>query len=546
MKSIPLSALVLGCLLLGSTFADHPSATGKRAAVLMTGIGEVHHPVSTTNPAAQQFFDQGLALIYAFNHDEAERSFRAAAELDPKLAMAHWGIALVLGSNYNAPATADHLKAAVAELHIARELAKDASEPDRGYIEALAKRYSDDPAADPHELAIDYKKAMGELSRRYPEDLDAMTLYAESAMDLRPWKLWDAQGRPAEGTEEIVATLEAVMRRNPHHTGANHYYIHAVEASTHPEKALPSADRLAALAPAAGHLVHMPSHIYLRTGDYDLAARQNELAIAADRVMIDATQAQGIYPMMYFNHNIHFLALARTYQGRFADARKASLELVKNVEPHVKDMPMLQSFLPTPTLVLLAFRRWDDILAAPAPDAQLVVPTAIWRCARGSALAARGKVAEAEAEREAFVDRMKHVPAGTMFGSHNTAKNILTIAARVLNARIAVAKNDRALAIEQLRAAVTAEDALNYIEPPDWYLPVRLSLGGVLLANGDNAEAEKVFREELDRRPRNGRALFGLWQSLKAQNNAYGAGLIEQEFRTAWRDADVTLAVEDL
>jgi tetratricopeptide (TPR) repeat protein len=546
MKAISLSAIVLGCLLLGSVAADHPSAAAKKAAVLMTGIGEVHHPVSTTNPAAQQFFDQGLALIYAFNHDEAERSFRAAAEIDPKLAMAHWGIALVLGSNYNAPASAEHLKSAVAELRIARELAREASEPDRGYIDALAKRYSDDPEANARELAVEYKKAMAELSRRYPEDLDAMTLYAESAMDLRPWKLWDAQGKPAEGTEEIVATLEAVLRRNPRHTGANHYYIHAVEASPHPEKGLPSADRLGALAPAAGHLVHMPSHIYLRTGDYDLAARQNELAITADRAMIDATQAQGIYPMMYYNHNIHFLALARTYQGRFGDARKASLELVKNVEPHVKDMPMLQSFLPTPTLVLLAFHRWDDILAAPAPDASLVVPTAIWHCARGSALAAKGKVAEAEKEREAFVDRMKHVPAGTMFGSHNTAKNILSIAARILNARIALAKNDRALAIEQLRAAVKTEDALNYIEPPDWYLPIRLSLGGVLLTNGDNAEAERVFREELDRRPRSGRALFGLWQSLKAQNNDYGARMTEQEFKAAWKDADVGLGVEDL
>lgn len=546
MKALPCFAVPLVCLVLGSAVADHPTTGDKKPAALATGLGEVHHPVSTSNPRAQQFFDQGLALLYAFNHDEAERAFRTAAEADPKLAIAHWGIALVLGSNYNMQANAEQLKSALAELRAAQALANDAPEPERAYVEALTKRYSDDAKADPKQLAVDYKNAMGELSRRYPDDLDAATLYAESAMDLRPWHLWDADGKPAEGTEEIVAVLESVLRRNPRHTGANHYLIHAVEASPHPERALPSADRLRNLAPAAGHLVHMPSHIYLRTGDYDLAARQNELAIAADRATLAATGERGIYAVMYFNHNIHFLAVARAYQGRFADSYKSAVELARNVEPHAKEMPMLESFLPAPTLILLAFRRWDDILAAPAPDPKFAATTALWRCARGCALAARGKVAQAEEERAAFQDVAKHIPAESMLGPHNFTRNVLGIARHVLDARIALAKDDRRGAIEHLRAAAAGEDALNYIEPPDWYLPVRLSLGGVLLANGDAAEAEKVFRAELDRRPRGGRALFGLWQSLKAQNNAAAARMVEEEFRTAWKDADVTLTAEDL
>jgi tetratricopeptide (TPR) repeat protein len=546
MKRLPYLCLLLVGLLFSAAPADHPPAGKTKPAAIISGLGAVHHPVSTASVLAQQYFDQGLALLYAFNHDEAERSFRMAAEVDPKLAMAHWGVAVVLGSNYNLPADGEHLKKALAELRQAQALAAQASEPEGRYIEALARRYSDNPKADPKQLAVDYKEAMRELSRQYPDDLDAATLYAESAMNLRPWKLWDAEGRPAEGTEEIVAVLESVLRRNPNHTGANHYYIHAVEASPRPERALPSADRLRTLAPAAGHLVHMPSHIYLRTGDYELAAVQNERAIAADRAALEASGDRGIYAMMYFNHNIHFLAVARAYQGRFAAAHKAALELAGNVGPHVKDMPMLESFLPTPTLIQVAFRRWDDVLAAPAPNPKHTVTTALWHCARGSAHVARGKPAEAEKEREAFRNLVKDIPTDAMFGAHNTARNILAIAEGVLDARIAAARQDRRTAAELLREAVKAEDALNYIEPPDWYLPVRLSLGGMLLANGEYAEAEKAFRAELARRPRNGRALFGLWHSLKGQNNAHAARLVEQEFQAAWKDADTQLTPEDL
>jgi tetratricopeptide (TPR) repeat protein len=546
MKGFPFVGVLLLGVALGSAAADHPPAGDAKAAVLVSGLGDVHHPVSAATCEAQEFFDQGLAFLYAFHHDEAVRSFRRAAELDTKLAMAHWGVALALGSNYNMPASPEQLKEALAHLRKAQQLAGDAPPPEFAYVEALARRYSDDPKADATQLAVAYKKAMGELSRRYPDDLDAATLYAESAMNLRPWKLWDADGRPAEGTEEIVAVLESVLRRNPHHTGANHYYIHAVEASAHPEKALPSADRLRTLAPAAGHLVHMPSHIYLRTGDFEQAARQNELAIAADRATLKASPTRGIYAMMYYNHNIHFLAVARAYQGRRADACKAADELARSVAPHLKDMPMLEAFLPTPMLVLDAFRRWEDILALPAPDPKYAVTTALWHFARGSAQAARGKVEDAERERGAFRAVVKDVPADAMFGPHNKARDILTVAERVLEARIAVAKKDHRAAAALLRQAVTADDALNYIEPPDWYLPTRIALGGVLLAGGDYAEAEQVFRDELARRPRGGRALFGLWQSLKAQKNTHAARLVEQEFRAAWKDADTPLTLADL
>src|SRR5215204_3537230 len=302
---------------------DMPKETEKLA--LSDGLGNIDHPVSTNNPEAQKFFNQGLAYIYAFNHAESIKSFKRAAELDAGLAMAYWGAALALGSNYNATADASQLKEAYATLQKAVELAPKATEIERGYIMALAKRYSaDGTQSDRAKLGQDYRSAMQELVKKYPDDLDAAVLYAESMMNLRPWQLWSLDGKPAEGTLEIIAVLEGVMRRNPNHTGANHYYIHAVEASTTPERALPSAARLGKIAPKAGHLVHMPSHIYNRTGDYGEAAQANVDAIAADREYITKTGAQGLYTMMYYNHNIHFLAAASAMKGRYADSIKSA------------------------------------------------------------------------------------------------------------------------------------------------------------------------------------------------------------------------------
>src|SRR6267154_5563679 len=287
----------------------------EKPVTIMSGLGSWHHPVSTNKPEAQRFFDQGLSLVFAFNHDEAVRSFKRAAEIDPEMAMAWWGVALALGPNINQAVDLAHEEAAYDAAQKASALAKNKPEGERAYIEALAKRYSLDPKSDLKKLAVTYKNAMGELSRKYPDDLDAATLYAESMMDLRPWQLWNADGKPAEGTEEIVAVLESVLKRNPNHPGAIHYYIHTVEASPNPDRALAYASRLAQLMPMAGHLVHMPAHIYERTGDYEAAARSNEDAAAADRAYLTNAGGPGIYGLMYYSHNLHFLAIAYTMEG---------------------------------------------------------------------------------------------------------------------------------------------------------------------------------------------------------------------------------------
>jgi tetratricopeptide (TPR) repeat protein len=532
----------------------HDTSHDARPPSLMPGLGEVHHPVSTTNSDAQRFFDQGLALVYGFNHDEAVRSFKRAGELDPQLAMAYWGIALALGPNINMEVDAEHEKGAYEAVQKAVSLTAKTSEPERAYIEALAKRYSNDPKADLKKLSVDYKNAMADVARRFPDDLDAATLYAESLMDLRPWQLWSGDGKPAEGTEEIVAVLEYVLRRNPGHTGANHYYIHAVEASPHPEWALPSAVRLKVLAPAAGHLVHMPAHIDIRTGDYEAAARSNAYAAEADREYFKATGEHGMYPIMYYSHNLHFLAVANAMQGRYQDARRAADQLNAHLGQYLQEggpmleavLPVLDAFMPTPTLIMVRFRQWDSILKLPQPDKRLVATTTLWHFARAMAFASNGKLDDAEKERSLVASAVKAFPADMMYGPLNTASSVFKIAEEVLSAKIAMAKNDKPGAIAFLRKAVAVEDSLNYDEPEDWYIPTRESLGGALMLNGNYAEAERVFRAELERHRRNGRALFGLAESLKAQGKKLAAGFVYVEFEPAWKNADTKLRIEDL
>ncbi len=485
---------------------------------LLSGLGAHRHPIRTSSAEAQKFFDQGVVLLYGFNHEEAYRSFERAAELDPKSPMPHWGMALVLGANYNDPEPeAERLKKARGEVEKALALSAGAAENERAYAEALSRRYVADPAAaDRAQLARDYASAMHELSARYPDDLDAATLYAESLMTLHPWKLWTADGKPGEDTVEILEVLESVLKRDPSHPGANHYIIHAVEASPHPERALPSAARLETLVPNAGHLVHMPSHIYMRTGDYVAAEKSNAAAARVDRDYIRATGAQGMYPMMYYNHNVHFESAAAAMAGRYAAAKEAADVLFADVLPAVPEMAMLEGFLLQPTFVALRFHRWDEIARMADPGPRLPMLRTAWLYARAMSAAAAGDVKRAETLRGQYAAARDALGEGVMAGPQNSAAALFAVATNVLEARIAEAAGQRQAAIESWTKAVAAEDALTYDEPPPWYYPTRESLGAALLAGGRAAEAETIFREDLAKNPRNGRSLYGLASALDA------------------------------
>jgi len=531
--------------------AHHQEAA--KPATLVTGLGNLHHPVSTRNPQAQQFFDQGLRFIYAFNHDEAARSFRRSAELDPKLAIAYWGIAEAVGPNYNDPASDDRFQQAHQAIQKAADLSADASPSEKAYIHAMALRFPADPKADRLHSAQAYHEAMGEVSRQFPEDLDAATLFAESAMNLRPWGLWHQDGTPQAGTEEIVATLESVMRRDPDHLGAVHYYIHTVEASAHPERALAGANRLAALAPGAGHIVHMPAHVYIRTGDYAAAVKTNEAAAAVDRAYLKASGSQGIYSLMYYSHNLHFIAMCSAMDGNYREAKENADMLAAHVGPHIKEMPPLEGFMTIPMAVDIRFHEWGNILKMAKPDPEMQTATVFWHFSRGLALAGTGKIGEAEAEYKIVAQAQENTADDVLFNMpiNNKTKDILKIAQDVLGAKIAIAHSDNAGAVERLTAAVAIQDTLKYGEPPDWFFPVRESLGAALLMKGDAAGAEKVFRADLDRNPRNPRSLFGLQQALKVQRRDYDATFVEKQFHASWKGRTsagqaTELKVEDL
>jgi len=526
---------------------EHAVAAKNKSATLMTGLGDWRHPVSTKNAQAQAFFDQGLRLIYAFNHAEAERSFQRAAELDPKLAMAYWGIAEAVGPNYNDPASEDRFVQAHQAIEKAGSLAEEAPESDQAYIAALAKRFPADPKSDLRAALEEYRDAMRDVVKKYPDDLDAATLFAEAGMNLHPWGLWHADGSPEEGTEEIVATLESVIRREPNHLGAIHYYIHAVEASNSPERALAGANRLAQLAPAAGHIVHMPAHIYIRTGDYEAAVKTNQKAAQADQAYLAASKAQGIYPMMYYSHNLHFIAMCAAMNGNYVESRRGAQMLAANVGPHVKEMPALGGFMTVPLAVEVRFHKWNEILKSPQPDESMATATMFWHFARGVALAATGKVEEAEAEHKIIAEAEEKTPPDAIFQMpiNNKTKDILKIAEYVLGARIAQAKKDNEDAISQLREAVAVQDTLKYDEPQDWFYPVRESLGAALLISGDQAGAEQVFRDDLERNPRNPRSLFGLEQALKGQGRGYDATFVRKQFDASWKGGPAP-TVEDL
>jgi tetratricopeptide (TPR) repeat protein len=520
---------------------------GKTADLSLTAVGRQHHPIQTRSKEAQEYFDQGITLLYGFNHEEAARSFEKAGQLDPASPMPLWGIALAVGPNYNLDVDAEREKQAFEAIQKARKLAQSAPRVEQDYVSALAARYSGDANPDYKKLARDYAAQMRELTNKYPDDLDAATLYAESLMNLNPWKLWSLDGAPGENTEEIVRVLESVLERDPTHAGANHYYIHAVEASASPQRALPSAARLEQMVPKAGHLVHMPSHIYSRVGYFSEAAGSNVKAIEADRSYAkEAERSGGLYDLMYHSHNEHFLAYAAAMEGRYAEARKAADTMEKRLLPHADMMPMLEAFLWTPIWVDLRFAKWQEILARPEPPANRKVPHLMWRYSRSLACAGQQQAAKADAEHALYVKEASSVPNENPIGQMNPNETMLAVMNEVVAAKLDSAKGNTESAIKHWRAAAAAQDKLNYTEPPDWYYPVRESLGAALLARGKAKEAEEVFREDLRRNPRNPRSLFGLKESLAAQHLDNDAAWVQREFEKAWKNADSGLQIGDL
>ena len=537
--------MIAAVLLAAMTHTAQPAEPEAAKPPLFDDLGTYHRSITTKVPEAQKYFDQGLRLLYGFNHDESERAFREAARLDPSCAICWWGVGTTLGPNINLPIDPERNAKAVDAVAKAAALRDKASPVERALIDALGKRYSADPEADRGKLDQAYADAMRAAYKKFPKDDDVATLYAESLMDLRPWKFWSPDGKPAPDTLEIVSTLETVLKRNSNHPGANHYYIHATEASSNAGRALPSAKRLATLVPGAGHLVHMPAHVYMRTGDYAGASEANAKAAVVDEKYIKAHDVQGIYPMMYYTHNLQFLAASAAMEGRSAVALDAAKKTTDTALPMVKDMPMAEFVVPFDLYYKLRFAKWDEVLALPAPDPALATTAALWRFGRGAALAAKGKVPEALEEQKAFVEAVGKVPADAAMNL-NSSKDLLAVAAASLDARIAAAKGDRDAAIAAWRRAVAAEDALAYDEPPAWYYPTRESLGGELLRAGRAAEAERVFRDDLQRNPNNGRSLFGLAEALRAQKKDAQAAKTDASFKTAWARADVQLSVAGL
>jgi tetratricopeptide (TPR) repeat protein len=505
--------------------------------VPVRGSYDPHHAVNTQSKEAQRFFDQGLRLIYALDYNEAANSFRRAATVDPTMAMAYWGISYALSSDYYYHTAGDPARerAAYEALRRAVTLAAHGPEVERGYISALGARYCNCFNPDRQKQAVDFKDAMRDLAQAYPDDLDAATLYAQSIMNLRPWDLWNLDGTPWEGTPEILSVLESVLKRDPDHLGAIHYYIHAVEASPSPERALAYANTLPSLTPPIGHLVHMPAHIYIRTGDY-LAAEQ----ACAKAARVDDSRIQNspnMFTVLSYLHDLYFLVAAASMDGHNATAIEAANQLVDRVSPHVQKMPELQAFLSVQPAALVRFHRWDDILKLPQPRASLKIANAMWHFARGMAFAATGKVADAEAEHRAVLQVLETTPSSEIFGmsNNNKIRDILQIASDVLAAKLAVAKHERNQAVAQLRDAVSIQDTLKYGEPPDWFYPVRESLGAALFLDGQISEAEQTFRDDLQRNPRNPRSLFGLLQVLRSRGRSHDAGFVQVEFDAAWK-----------
>jgi tetratricopeptide (TPR) repeat protein len=522
-------------------FAQSPSS--KPSEPFFAGLGSHTRKVTTDSDTAQRYFNQGLAFLYAFNHDEAIRSFEAAAACDPNCAMAYWGIALANGPHINNPAVDEvHAEAAWKALTQARSLADKAAPAEAELIDALGKRYAQPQPKDRKPLDEAYAQAMRKVWESRADDADIGALTAEAIMDLRPWDQWTLDGKPQPGTDEVLGILDAVLARSPQHPLALHLLIHAVEASAHPERADEAADRLRDLEPGLGHLVHMPSHIDVRRGRWQQAIVANQKAIAADKAYRETVPNQGFY-RLYMAHNHHLLAYAAMMQGQSKLATEAIQDMAAGIpEEFLKQSAaMMDPFLALPYELHLRFGRWDAMLAEPKPKECFPITTALWHFARGVAQAARHHVAEAKAEQSAFRTAVSAVPRDALAGK-NRAHDVLGVADRMLAGEILYREGKTEEALAALREAVNREDKLRYIEPPDWLQPVRHALGAALMDAGRYADAESVFREDLARHPENGWSLYGLAGSLRLQGKREDAAVAASQFEKAWKYADVKLS----
>ncbi|GAB3755604.1 hypothetical protein [Lysobacter olei] len=524
-----------------------PSTTADRAGnapVLLDTLGTLGRETGSHVAAAQRYFDQGLRLMYGFNHEAAGRAFAEAARLDPTCAMCVWGQALVLGPNINLPMDPAHAAEATRLARHAKALSAGARPADRALIDALLQRYADPAPADRQPLDLAYAKAMADVVQRFPQDDDAATLYAEALMDLSPWAYWNADGTPTEHTPTLVAALERVLTRNPDHIGAMHYYIHAVEASADPGRAERHADRLADLAPGSGHLVHMPAHTYIRVGRYHDATLTNLRASTADQAFLSFCRgSNGVYPLGYVPHNWHFAAMTAGLHGSRTLALEAADQAARRADPaQLEQLSFMQQFLVTPLYTRVRFGRWQDVLATTEAPADLPYPRGVWHFARGMAYVRTQRVAEAQRELVAL-EAVTREPAlaATPLWDINPADRVLAVALPLLRGELALARGDQVAGLAALRDAVTAEDRLAYNEPADWPLPTRAYLGAALLTANRADEASAVYRADLLKYPENGWSLRGLAQAQRDSGDVAAAANTERRLAEAWQWADTPL-----